>query len=55
MEIDWIDGHKSAWSFALAALGCPCATCVEERKAEGRKAGQANPSPPFSCPCTPRQ
>ena len=41
MEIDWIDGHKSAWSFAWLRLACPCATCVEERKAEGRKARPA--------------
>ena len=36
MEIDWIDGHKSAWSFAWLRDACPCATCVEERKAEGQ-------------------
>ena len=23
MEIDWIDGHKSAWSFAWLRLACP--------------------------------
>jgi DUF971 family protein len=40
MEIDWADGHKSAWSFAWLRDACPCATCVEERKAEGRKIGQ---------------
>ncbi len=45
MEIDWIDGHKSAWSFAWLREACPCATCVEERKAEGRKAGQPKPKP----------
>jgi len=40
LEIDWVDGHRSAWSFAWLREACPCATCVEERKAEGRKPGQ---------------
>ena len=40
LEIDWTDGHKSAWTFAWLRNGCPCATCIEERKLEGRKAGQ---------------
>ena len=40
MEIDWVDGHRSAWSFAWLREACPCATCIEERKLEGRKAGQ---------------
>ena len=40
MEIDWVDGHRSAWSFPWLRDACPCATCVEERKNEGRKAGQ---------------
>jgi DUF971 family protein len=45
MEIDWADGHRSAWSFAWLRDACPCATCVEERKAEGRKIGQPKPRP----------
>ena len=36
MEIDWKDGHHSAWTFAWLRNGCPCATCNEERKATGR-------------------
>ena len=43
MEIDWADGHRSAWSFAWLREACPCATCVEERNAEGRKAGEPKP------------
>lgn len=43
LEIDWQDGHHSAWSFAWLREACPCATCVEERKNEGRKAGQPRP------------
>ena len=41
LEIDWQDGHKSRWSFAWLRDACPCATCIDERKAQGRKAGQA--------------
>src|ERR1035437_10125455 len=45
MEIDWDDGHRSAWSFAWMRDACPYATCVEERKAEDRKIGQPKPKP----------
>jgi len=43
LEIDWQDGHRSAWSFAWLRDACPCATCVDERAAEGRKPGQPKP------------
>ena len=45
LEIDWADGHKSAWSFAWLREACPCATCVEQRKIEGRRPGQPRPKP----------
>jgi DUF971 family protein len=45
LEIDWADGHKSAWSFAWLREACPCATCVEQRALEGLKAGQPQPKP----------
>jgi DUF971 family protein len=45
VEIDWVDGHKSSWSFAWLREACPCATCVEERKADGRKPGQPKSKP----------
>ena len=45
LEIDWADGHKSAWSFAWLREACPCATCVEQRTLEGRKPGQPRPKP----------
>ena len=45
LEIDWTDGHRSAWSFAWLREACPCATCIEERKNEGRKAGEPKPKP----------
>ena len=31
LEIDWQDGHRSAWTFAWLRDACPCATCNEER------------------------
>lgn len=45
LEIDWADGHQSAWSFAWLREACPCATCVEQRQQEGRRPGQAKPKP----------
>ena len=45
LEIDWADGHKSAWGFAWLREACPCATCIDQRSAEGRKAGQPKPKP----------
>ena len=45
MEIDWADGHRSAWSFAWLREACPCATCVEERAQNGRKPGQPKAKP----------
>jgi len=45
LEIDWADGHKSAWSFVWLRDACPCATCAEERDKEGRRPGEAKPKP----------
>src|ERR1035438_5054896 len=45
LEIDWVDGHRSAWSFAWLREACPCATCVEQRNLEGRNPGQPQPKP----------
>jgi len=50
MEIDWADGHKSAWSFAFLRDACPCATCLEERVKEGRRPGQPKPKPQSMLP-----
>ncbi|MFP5210758.1 MAG: gamma-butyrobetaine hydroxylase-like domain-containing protein [Acidobacteriota bacterium] len=43
LEIDWKDGHKSAWGFAFLRAACPCATCVEERAQLGLKPGESKP------------
>jgi DUF971 family protein len=40
LEIDWSDGHQSAWTFAWLREACPCATCNDERTKSGRKPGQ---------------
>lgn len=45
LEIDWQDGHRSAWTFAWLRDACPCATCVDERKNEGRKIGHSKSKP----------
>lgn len=39
LEIDWKDGHRSQWSFVWLRNACPCATCHEEREAQGREPG----------------
>ena len=58
LEIDWEDGHRSAWSFAWLRDACPCATCVEERQQSGRAIGQSKPKsaellPMFKPPARP--
>jgi len=45
VEIDWKDGHKSAWTFAWLRDACPCATCDEERAKTGRKPGEPKKAP----------
>ena len=45
LEIDWADGHRSAWSFKWLRDACPCATCKEERDNEDRKPGQPKKKP----------
>ncbi|GGA67105.1 hypothetical protein GCM10011507_18280 [Edaphobacter acidisoli] len=43
VEIDWKDGHHSAWTFAWLRNACPCATCHDEREKSGRAPGVAEP------------
>jgi DUF971 family protein len=45
LEIDWSDGHKSAWTFAWLRDACPCATCIDERTQQGRQPGQPKAKP----------
>ncbi len=46
VEIDWRDGHQSAWGFKWLRDACPCATCHEEREASGRPPGVPKPKAP---------
>ena len=50
MEIEWRDGAVSKWTFAWLRAACPCATCHEERDAEGRAAGVAKAKPAILLP-----
>ncbi|HEX5235169.1 MAG TPA: DUF971 domain-containing protein [Silvibacterium sp.] len=43
LEIDWKDGHHSAWTFPWLRNACPCATCHDEREKSGRAPGEAAP------------
>jgi len=43
VEIDWRDGHQSAWSFRWLRDACPCATCNAERETTGRAPGGPKP------------
>ena len=45
LEIDWSDGHRSAWTFKWLRDACPCATCNDERSKEGRKLGEPQKKP----------
>jgi DUF971 family protein len=50
VEIDWRDGHTSAWDFRWLRDACPCATCNTERETTGRATGEpkAKPQDPFA-------
>jgi len=50
VEIDWQDGHRSNWTFAFLRQACPCATCAEERSADGRAPGQPKSQPKLVLP-----
>jgi DUF971 family protein len=45
LEIEWKDGHRSRWGFVWLRNACPCATCHEEREAQGRGPGEAKAKP----------
>lgn len=45
MRIEWRDGHVSEWTFAWLRAACPCATCHEERDADGRAPGVVKAKP----------
>lgn len=39
VEIEWKDGHRSAYTFPYLRDACPCALCKEERDNEHRRPG----------------
>lgn len=43
VEIEWKDGHHSAWNFSWLRNACPCATCHEDREKSGRSPGEPKP------------
>ncbi len=45
MTVEWRDGHSSHWNFTWLRAACPCATCHEERLAEGRAPGVPHKKP----------
>jgi DUF971 family protein len=50
LEIEWKDGHKSAYTFAFLREACPCALCEDERGKAGRKPGEAAKLAPGALP-----
>ena len=50
MEIEWKDGHRSAYTFQWLREACPCATCNEAREKQGRAPGQTAPETPGALP-----
>jgi DUF971 family protein len=50
MDIEWKDGHKSAYTFAFLRDACPCALCNEEREKSGREPGETPKLAPGALP-----
>jgi len=50
LDIEWKDGHKSAYTFAFLREACPCALCEDERGKAGRKPGEAAKLAPGALP-----
>ena len=40
MDIEWKDGHKSAYTFQYLRDACPCALCDADRVRENREPGE---------------
>ena len=50
LDIEWKDGHRSAYTFAFLRDACPCALCEDERTKAGRKAGEPAKLAPGALP-----
>jgi DUF971 family protein len=59
VEIDWKDGHHSAYKFQWLRDACPCANCDDEREKSGRAFGEPpkpkNALPMFREPARPTE
>ncbi|HEY6769949.1 MAG TPA: DUF971 domain-containing protein [Candidatus Sulfotelmatobacter sp.] len=40
VDIEWLDGHNSHYSFVFLRDACPCAMCNEEREKSNRRPGE---------------
>ena len=50
LQIEWKDGHRSAYTFRFLRDACPCALCEDERAKSGRKAGEPEKPAPGTLP-----
>jgi|SRR5208283_949298 len=50
VQIEWKDGHRSAYTFKFLRAACPCALCEDERAKAGRKAGEPEKPAPGTLP-----
>ncbi len=50
VDIEWKDGHRSAYSFQWLRDACPCAMCMEAREKEGRPPGEPPKPQPGALP-----
>ena len=50
VEIEWMDGHHSSYTFPYLRDACPCAMCNEEREKTGRAPGEPPKLAPGALP-----
>jgi DUF971 family protein len=50
LEIEWKDGHRSAYTFPFLRDACPCALCEDERTKARRLPGEPVKPAPGSLP-----
>ena len=50
VDIEWKDGHLSAYTFPYLRDACPCALCQEERSTSGRNPGAPVETKPGTLP-----
>jgi DUF971 family protein len=50
MDIEWMDGHRSSYSFQYLRDACPCALCNDLRVKENREPGERPKAAPGALP-----